>query len=167
MCTQYSNFVKISTPETNGKIVRPKKKQKTNRELFISAAFVSVWLVFNGNWYDLQTNYVGFSQKRNSACVWLPIREYRKLQEVINLCLSYKFGIVYGEETIVGTDEQTDRQAGRQGRWGGNIDCEVILFLVSAIFGLIGKKITELFAFVSQWREKTTGIAYKYLDLSI
>lgn len=44
-------------------------------------------------------------------------------------------------------DEQTDRQAGR---WGGNIDCEVILYLVGAIFGLIGKKITEVFAFVLQ-----------------
>lgn len=94
-----------------------KKKQRTNRELFISAAFVSVWLVFNGNWYDLQTNYVGFSQKRNSSCVWLPIREYRKLQEVINLCLSYKFGIVYGERGDEGW-ERTNRQTGRQAGGG-------------------------------------------------
>lgn len=98
-----------------------KKKQRTNRELFISAAFVSVWLVFNGNWYDLQTNYVGFSQKRNSSCVWLPIREYRKLQEVINLCLSYKFGIVYGERGDEGGNGRTDRQAGRQVGGGGVI----------------------------------------------
>lgn len=48
-------------------------------------------------------------------------------------------------------DEQSNRQAGR---WGGNIDCEIILFLVGAIFGLIGIKKLRKFLLLYNNEEK-------------